>query len=565
MKVTLVAINSKFIHSNLAVRYLKKFTRNLDYVSNIREFSINDNIQKILQQIIEEAADVVAFSCYIWNIKYVQELTRLIKLVSPETEILLGGPEVSYDSKFYMEKLPIDYVIEGEGELTYNDFIKYKLGLECIENIKGIYYRNSKQIIYGGNRELMNMNDIVFPYDSADDLKNKIVYYEASRGCPFNCKYCLSSTTHGVRFLNLERIKKEIKFLVDKNVKLIKFVDRTFNCDKNFSAELWKYLISLNTDTTFHFEISADILSEEQIQVLKKAPKGLFQFEVGVQTTNNEVLKNINRFVNFHQIEEKVLEVKRLKNIKQHLDLIAGLPGENYSSFINSFNDVYKIQPEEIQLGFLKLLKGSSMREESNKWGMKYSPYPPYEILKTKDISYEEIVKLKRVEEVLDKYYNSQKFNTILKYFIGKFETPFDFYYKLGMFFYKKGYLNRNISSADYYKVFLEFNEEMLKESNDILLEIVKFDYLKFNKKKWLPNFLNRYIDKEAEITLRTLIKENKIEDITKKHHLEKFNIDMFKFINKGKIEQGDFYLCFDETEPGKERDITKYILSSDS
>ena len=261
----------------------------------------------------------------------------------------------------------------------------------------------------------MNMDEIVFPYKEDENLDNKIVYYEASRGCPFNCKYCLSSTTHGVRFLNIERVKKELQYFIDKKVRLVKFVDRTFNCNFKFSMAIWEFLINADTNTQFHFEISADILKPQELELLRKAPKDRFQFEVGVQTTNDEVLNKINRFVNFSDIKEKVVELLEIKNIKQHLDLIAGLPGEDIISFKKSFNDVYSIGPEEIQLGFLKLLRGSSMREEAEEYGMKYSPYPPYEILETNDISYDELLILKKIENMVDKYYNSCKFNNVIK------------------------------------------------------------------------------------------------------------------------------------------------------
>ncbi|HEX9025886.1 MAG TPA: DUF4080 domain-containing protein, partial [Clostridium sp.] len=271
-------------------------------------------------------------------------------------------------------------------------------------------------------------------------------------------------------------------------------------------------------------------------------PKGRFRFEVGVQTTNDDVLRNINRFVNFSDIKEKVLELEALKNIDQHLDLIAGLPGEDYDSFKKSFNEVYEIRPEEIQLGFLKLLKGSSMREDSDRYGMEYSPYPPYEILKTDKISYEELLKLKKVEEMVDKYYNSVKFNYIIKYFEGKFDSPFDFYYSLGMFFENKGYFNRNIGNAEYYKVFLDFNESILEESNKNLKEIVRFNYLIFNKKRGLPEFLRSDMEKEEEKSIKEKLKD---EYSFKEYHLEKFTIDIDKYIESGEILEENSYYMF--------------------
>jgi anaerobic magnesium-protoporphyrin IX monomethyl ester cyclase len=556
MKVILVGINAKYIHSNLAVRYLKTYTENLDYECEIMEFSINDKIDRILEEILRQKPDFVAFSCYIWNIQFVKKVASLIKLVDSKIEIIYGGPEVSYDSEAFLKENPGDYVIEGEGEVTFKEFINWKLATDNddksinetknnIRNILGLYYKNNGTIGYNGKRSLMDMNEIIFPYNE-EKLTNKIVYYEASRGCPFNCKYCLSSTTHGVRFLNTERVKRELKFLIDKKVRLIKFVDRTFNCNSKFALEIWEYLININTETTFHFEISADILNRQALDVLDKAPKGRFQFEVGVQTTNPIILNNINRFVNFNDIKEMVEELEGMKNINQHLDLIAGLPGEDYESFKKSFNDVYNIHSEVIQLGFLKLLKGSDMRNEANQWGMVYAPYPPYEILKTRDISYDELVILKKVEQMLDKYYNSQKFSTILKYFVEKFSTPFEFYYELGLFCHESGYLSRSISSVDYYKIFIEFNESKLKEGNFILKEIVKYDYLKYNKKKWLPDFLTRDLDKTVERTIKEKIVQNDTIKNVNNIHVEKFMINILSYIDNNTISYEDHFLVYD-------------------
>ena len=539
MKILLTAINSKFIHSNLAVRYLKAFTKDLPYESKIREFSINDREERILKEIIEEKADVVAFSTYIWNVEIVSHVANLIKLVSPQTEILYGGPEVSYDSKDFMEKNIGEYLIEGEGEKTYRDFVEYKLGLRELSDIKGLYYRKNDEIIFNGTRPLMDMDEIVFPYEEDEDLNNKIVYYEGSRGCPFRCKYCLSSTTHGVRFHSIERTLEELNFFIKKGVRLVKFVDRTFNCNHKYSMAIWDFLIKADTNTKFHFEISADILKEEEIELLRKAPKGRFQFEVGVQTTNDDVLKNINRFVNFSDIKEKVEELLSINNINQHLDLIAGLPGEDYKSFVKSFNDVHSIKPEEIQLGFLKLLKGSDMRRDAYLYNMKYSPYPPYEILSTDKISYDEIQILKRVEAVVDKYYNSQKFNTILEFFYDKFETPYEFFYELGNYFEQKGYFNKNIGNTEYYKVFLDFNMEILKGKEDYLVDIIRYDYLSFNKKRGIPEFLRSNIDKNIEEDIKNQYRE---EYSFRKFSVEHFSIDIDKFINENKIEKRDIY-----------------------
>jgi len=539
MKILLTAINSKFVHSNLAVRYLKKFTADLSYSSKIREFSINDREENILKEIIEEKPDVVAFSTYIWNVEMVVRLANLICILNPEIEILYGGPEVSFDSRVFLKDNVGHYIIEGEGEKTFREFVEFKLGKIEIDTIKGLHYRHGDNIFSNESRPLMNMEEIVFPYEEEEDLTNKIVYFEGSRGCPFNCKYCLSSTTHGVRFHSIERVIKELQFFIDKEVRLVKFVDRTFNCNHKFSMAIWDFLIKSTTNTQFHFEISADILMAEEIELLRKAPEGRFQFEVGVQTTNDNVLKNINRFVNFSDIKEKVVELLSIRNIKQHLDLIAGLPGEDYESFIKSFNDVHSIRPEEIQLGFLKLLKGSSMREDSGMYGMVYSIYPPYEILSTDKLSYEELIKLKKVEQVVDKYYNSQKFNNILNYFYSKFNNPFMFFSQLGDFFEGRGYFNRNIGNSEYYKVFLDFNIEVLKSEDRALKDIIKYDYLRFNKKRGTPSYLKGKIDDD----INKRIKEEYREEYSfKEYSIENFSIDIEKYCNENVIIYAESY-----------------------
>ncbi|ELC8464644.1 B12-binding domain-containing radical SAM protein [Clostridium perfringens] len=545
MKILLTAINSKYIHSNLAVRYLKAFTKDLDFQGDIKEFSINDRVENILEGIIEEKPDVVAFSCYIWNMEFVNRLAELIKLVDPNIEILYGGPEVSYEGKEFLENHPGEYVIVGEGEKTFREFVLYKLGEGKIEDIKGLNYKRDGKVFENPKRHEMDMNELVFPYTYEEDVNNKIVYYEASRGCPFKCKYCLSSVMHGVRFLDVERVKKELKYFMERGLKLVKFVDRTFNCNREYTVELLKYLSEQDTETRFHFEVAADLLTEEQIEILNNAPKGRFQLEVGVQTTNNEVLHNINRYITYENIKEKVLKVASGKNVMQHLDLIAGLPGEDLESFKKSFNDVHAIRPDEIQLGFLKLLKGSSMREEAEKWGIVYSPYAPYEIIRSKDISYEELLLLKKVEAMVDKYYNSCKFNNVIKFFLDIYDKPFDFYYDLAMFFEEKGNFKRSIGNVEYYKILLDFYLEKIGgEDEGLFKEVLKFDYLCFNKKRWLPDFLVRTITKEDEQNIKDSFHR---QMPFKKAHIEKFEVDIINYIKNGKINFEPKYLIFDE------------------
>ncbi len=527
------------------MRYLKAFTKDLDFQGDIKEFSINDRVENILEGIIEEKPDVVAFSCYIWNMEFVNRLAELIKLVDPNIEILYGGPEVSYEGKEFLENHPGEYVIVGEGEKTFREFVLYKLGEGKIEDIKGLNYKRDGKVFENPKRPEMDMNELVFPYTYEEDINNKIVYYEASRGCPFKCKYCLSSVMHGVRFLDVERVKKELKYFMERGLKLVKFVDRTFNCNREYTVELLKYLSEQDTETRFHFEVAADLLTEEQIEILNNAPKGRFQLEVGVQTTNNEILHNINRYITYENIKEKVLKVASGKNVMQHLDLIAGLPGEDLESFKKSFNDVHAIRPDEIQLGFLKLLKGSSMREEAEKWGIVYSPYAPYEIIRSKDISYEELLLLKKVEAMVDKYYNSCKFNNVIKFFLNIYEKPFDFYYDLAMFFEEKGNFKRSIGNVEYYKILLDFYLEKIGgEDEGLFKEVLKFDYLCFNKKRWLPDFLVRTITKDDEQNIKDSFDR---QMPFKKAHIEKFELDIINYIKNGKINFEPKYLIFDE------------------
>ena len=547
MKILLTAINSQYIHSNLAVRYLKKSVNDLDCECIVKEFTINDRIEKILQEIIITEPNIVAFSCYIWNIEYVKKLSKLIKAVDEHIEIMYGGPEVSFDCIEFLKNNVGEYLIEGEGEQTFREFVKAKINIENFSElckIKGMYLKENDDIVFGGEREDMDINELPFPYDEDENLDNKIVYYEASRGCPFHCKYCLSSVTHGVRFMNIERVKRDLDYFIRKKVKLVKFVDRTFNCNLNFAQAIWEYLIECDTEATFHFEMSIDLLTPQIIQILKQAPKGRLQFECGVQTTNEEVLKNINRYSKFDSIKQNVTAIRRNNNIKQHLDLIAGLPGEDFKSFKKSFDDVYSLKCEEVQLGFLKLLKGSPMRDEADTWGMRFSPYPPYEILKTDSISYKEIIQLKRTEAVFDKYYNSGKFRTVINYLEVSYDSAFDLYNKLGNYFYERRYFSRSLSSPEYYKALADFNNDVVKQDKDVLNEYIKFDYLRFNRRKWVPEFIVRYNDKKRDNVIKSILKK-KYGNI-KDYHVELFHYNPISMFKHSAIEKGEYLLLFD-------------------
>lgn len=543
MKLVLTALNAKYVHTNLAVRYLKEYSKNLEYQCLIKEFSINDQLENILEATMEEKPDVIAFSCYIWNIEMVIKLSTLIKKINKNIEILYGGPEVSYDGKEFLQGVDGDYLIEGEGEEPFRQFVLYKLNRGSIEEIPGLLYKDGQGNIKGkSNFDLLDMNRLPFPYRDELEFKNKIIYYEASRGCPFNCKYCLSSTIRGVRFRELDLVKEELTLLMERGVALVKFVDRTFNANRDYARKLWQYLKEVDSSTCFHFEISADLLTDEDIELLSSVPKGRFQFEIGVQSTNEQVVRNIARTMNLEKLGHRVKELCLANNIHLHLDLIAGLPGESFESFKESFNRVYSFGPHVIQLGFLKLLKGSKMKEEEEQWGMVYSPYPPYEIIRNNDISYEELLILKKVETIVDKYYNSGNFNNILSYLMANFNSAFDFFLSLAKFFQKKGYFNRSISGVEYYRIFIEFYKETIGDDLTVLKDIIKYDYFTINKKSWLPDFLDKNASKEEEKVIKELLINEYNIATTKGIYIQGYSIDINKFISNDIV---DYKKCF--------------------
>ncbi|NLZ49674.1 MAG: DUF4080 domain-containing protein [Clostridiales bacterium] len=562
MKLVLTALNAKYVHTNLAVRYLREYTKDLDYECSIKEFSINDRLENILEALIAENPEVIGFSCYIWNIEMVIKLSKLIKKVNPNIEILYGGPEVSFDVRKFLDSVDGDYLIEGEGEETFRRFILYKLNGGSIEDIPGLFYRDENGNINGKNNlNFLDMDQLPFPYSNEYEFKNKIIYYEASRGCPFNCKYCLSSTIKGVRLRNLDLVKKELTLLMERGVSLVKFVDRTFNANRDYARKLWQFLKDADTNTRFHFEISADLLREEDIELLRSVPKGRFQFEIGVQSTNEEVVKNINRTMNIDKLAHRVRQLRLADNIHLHLDLIAGLPGESYESFKESFNEVYSFGPHVIQLGFLKLLKGSKMKEEEKKWGMVYSPYPPYEIIRNNYISYDQLVILKKVEAVVDKYYNSQNFGNILQYIMPNFNSAFDFFLNLAEYFQSKGYFNRSISGVEYYRIFIDFYKECVGEDLNVLKDLIKYDYFRFNKRSWIPDFLDKNVSKEEEKIIKDLLVNKYGMTTIKRVYIQGYNIDINAFIEKGKIIYKKCFLVYNNEEESVKTFYNEEIL----
>ena len=462
MKFLLTAVNAKYIHSNPAIYSLRAYA-GVIYEQHIElaEYTINHSLQAILTGIYEKKPDVIGFSCYIWNIRMIEELLEELPKIMPRVPIWVGGPEVTYRAAEFLEQHPsVQGVMVGEGEATFLEVLRYYLEEPiALSQIAGIVYRDEKgRIIQNEPRELTNLDRLPFLYHNLEPFTNRIIYYETGRGCPYRCSYCLSSIDKTVRLRSFSVVREELQFFLDHQVTQVKFVDRTFNCNRKHAMDIWQYLIEHdNGVTNFHFEIEADILSEEELALLAKARPGLFQMEIGVQTANPETLHEIRRTARLDRIEHAVAQLKRAGNIHVHLDLIAGLPFEDYESFGHSFDTVYAMEPEQLQLGFLKVLWGSYMQEKAKDYELKYLTTAPYEVLSTKWLSYGDVVRLKRVEEMVELYYNSNQFTTTLPLLEAFFARPFAMYQALADFYEDNGYFVTTPSRIYRYQVLLDF------------------------------------------------------------------------------------------------------------
>ena len=492
MKILLAACNAKYIHSNLAVYNLRAYAEDCRKNIILKEYTINQQKDEILRDIYLEKPDVICFSCYIWNISFVKEIAEDLKKILPDSVFWAGGPEVSFDAEDFLKKNPGFFgVMVGEGEETFRELCRFYVDKKgSLEEISGIAFGCGEKIRHNGWREIMDLSNVPFAYEDMEDFRNKIVYYESSRGCPFSCSYCLSSVDKKLRFRNLDLVKKELQFFIDRKVPQVKFVDRTFNCKHSHAMEIWKYILEHdNGITNFHFEISADLLKEEELSLMEKMRPGLIQLEIGVQSTNSETIKAIRRTMDFKKLSEIVDRIHCFENIHQHLDLIAGLPYENYESFRNSFNQVYALKPEQLQLGFLKVLKGSLMKEMAEEYGIIHKEKEPYEVLSTKWLSYGEILKLKTVESMVEVYYNSGQFQNILNYMESFFEDAFSLYEELGKFYEEKGYHSISHSRMRRYEILLEFLEQRQEISREKAVDAMLLDlYLRENLKS-RPSF----------------------------------------------------------------------------
>lgn len=522
MKILLVACNAKYIHSNLAVYDLQAYAS--DYADHIvlKEYTINQQKDDIMRDIYLEHPDVVCVSCYIWNLSFVKELMADLIKILPGADFWAGGPEVSYDAeKFLTENSEFKGVMVGEGEETFKELAGYYVekNPQDLKDMTGICYRDGDQIIHNGWRQIMDLSSIPFIYKDLSEFKNRIIYYESSRGCPFSCSYCLSSIDKKPRFRDTETVKKELQFFIDNKVPQVKFVDRTFNCKHDHAMAIWKYINEHdNGVTNFHFEISADLLREEELQEMSTMRPGLIQLEIGVQSTNPDTIKAIHRTMDFEKLKGIVDRIHSFGNIHQHLDLIAGLPYEDYDSFRHSFNDVYALKPQQLQLGFLKVLKGSHMMEMCKEYGIVYKTQEPYEVLSTKWLDYDHVLKLKTVENMVEVYYNSGQFQNTLEYLEKFFPDAFSIYERLGSFYMEKGYGDVSHTRMRRYEILLEFLEDVPEISMDQVKDQMVYDlYLRENLKS-RPGFA-----RDQKPFERQVWDFRKREKVAKNAHVEVF------------------------------------------
>lgn len=563
MNILLTAINAKYIHSNLAVYSLKAYAetylqkdRKEQNTIAIAEYTINQPVDLILQDIYKKHPDMLCLSCYIWNLEYVEEIIREIRKVLPQVILWVGGPEVSYDAVEVLKRLPeVDGVMKGEGEQTFCEILESYAEKKELREVAGITYRDreSGEICENPWREVMDLSKVPFVYENMEGFEHKIIYYESSRGCPFSCSYCLSSVDKCLRFRDLELVKKELQFFLNQKVPQVKFVDRTFNCKHDHAMAIWKYLMENdNGVTNFHFEVSADLLNEEELQLMSRMRPGLIQLEIGVQSTNPQTIREIRRTMRFTEVARIVKRINGYGNIHQHLDLIAGLPYEDYESFRNSFNDVYALQPEQLQLGFLKVLKGSYMEEHTREYDLVYKSKPPYEVLCTRWLPYEDTLRLKRIEEMVEVYYNSRQFCYTLPYLQKQFSDAFALFEALSEFYESHQFHLVNHSRVTRYEILYTFACEVDGEHGEAYRQLLVLDFYLRENAKSRPLFAGEesvskefekaFYDREAEeqryLKDYDTYEKRKLRKMT---HLEHFTWNVL-----GNMEKEEMDVLFD-------------------
>lgn len=561
MNIVLTTLNAKYIHTNIALRYLKAAALP-EFNPTIIEYTIKDPAFNIVSDIFQHKPDVVGFSCYIWNIEETIRVVKMLKTVSPNTTIVLGGPEVSYDVNDWLRRLKeVDFIVMGEGEVSFKELLKHLNGEIPLEEVPGICYLQNDKFKIHAQPKKIDLREIPSPYRFEEDiphLSKRIQYIETSRGCPFSCQFCLSSIEVGVRYFNREKIKEDIRYLMANGAKTIKFVDRTFNISRSYAMEMFQFLIDEHVPgVVFQFEITADIMRPEVIQFLNdNAPKGLFRFEIGVQSTNDLTNELVKRRQNFEKLKRTVTMVKDGGKIDQHLDLIAGLPEEDYNSFRQTFNDVFAMRPEELQLGFLKLLRGTGLRVEAEKYGYTYVDVAPYEIFSNNVLTFDEIIRIKQAEDVLEKYWNDHRMDHTIEYLVTQsFETPFDFFQNFGTYWEEKGWSRIGHQLEDLFKRLEEFLLTQPNVELPIVRSLMQLDYL--SKQQFQPRKLwwEERVSREEQKTIYNMLKETPALagenfaqlDLSEKEFFKHsliipFSIDYNAFMN-GQIVAEDTYL----------------------
>lgn len=560
MKVLLGAVNAKYIHSNLAVYCLKAYAEQYAGTTDeiqIAEYTINQQLDEILRDIYKRQPDMLCLSCYIWNLSYIEEICHEIKKVMPELILWVGGPEVSYDGPKVLERLPeVDGVMKGEGEETFCELLRYYKNPQdhILPDLKGIVYRKRDgQVQENDWRQTMDLSKVPFVYKNMELFEHKIIYYETSRGCPFSCSYCLSSIDKCLRFRSLELVKEELQFFIDHKVPQVKFVDRTFNCNHKHAMTIWSFIKEHdNGITNFHFEVAADLLNEEEIELIRTMRPGLIQLEIGVQSTNLDTIREIHRTMKFEQVAKVVRQINSYGNVHQHLDLIAGLPFENYESFGKSFDDVYALEPEQLQLGFLKVLKGSYMEEQKEEYGLIYKSRPPYEVLYTKWLPYADTLRLKGIEEMVETYYNSRQFCYTLPYLVKYFGRPFVLFEKLAEYYEEKSLDTLSHARTARYEILFDFACAYDGIHKELYRQLLTMDFYLRENAKSRPEFAGEeriskeefriFYDREAD-EKRYLKNYGNAEkrQLRKMTHLEKFSYRILE-----DMREGECVLLFD-------------------
>lgn len=558
--ILLTAINAKYIHSNPAVYSLKAYAsqygKTKGWGVEIVNYTINQQVSEILADLYGKNPDIIAISCYIWNIDVVYRLLKELHKVLPTVEIWLGGPEVSFDAIEFLEKwTQVKGIMLGEGEQTFLELSDYYQGAGALEEIAGIVYRTAEgEIVATAARELTDLTTIPFLYDDLSKFENRIIYYESSRGCPFRCSYCLSSIDKTVRLRDLELVKKELDFFLSQKLAQVKFVDRTFNCNRIHAQEIWKYLLANdNGVTNFHFEVAADLLKEEELAILNKFRPGAVQLEIGVQSTNTQTIQEIDRVMDVDRLRKTVERIHAGKNIHIHLDLIAGLPYEDYTSFGKSFDDVYAMHPEQLQLGFLKVLKGSKMHRKAKEYGLVYTDDAPYEVIKTKELSYADVLKLKQIEEMVEIYYNSNQFTSTLQLLVKEFKRPFVMFEALARYYEENGFFIQTPARSYRYQVLLSFIKSLFPKKEALYAELLTKDiYLRENAKT-RPEFakdLSDYKEECRQFYQDQMVSYDVLTDYTEfdaRQMARMTHIEVFTYnLETGELLNEPQYLLFD-------------------